>query len=101
MSKYEGHTPGEWEAHPVNRTGALSIRQKGDNRSRWIAHTINQGHKTLAEGQANARLMADAPTFYQALKEISVLLSDGKGGEHQCCCSKCPAMKIARKVLDE
>ena len=67
MGKYDGHTPGPWGTWYSEGGGPekrAAIRSKN---GWWIAPVVN--------GDANARLIADAPLLAARVEELEELLS--------------------------
>lgn len=75
------HTPGPWECHPDDLAEGLY----------WVLPEAT----TVAEDEANARLIAAAPEMKEALEAIRDLGSDGEhsGDRHARC------RDIARRAL--
>ena len=65
-SKYEGHTPGPWEASPIE--GSFRHRVSTTNGQIPLVESYTGwGHDS---DHANARLIADAPTLLEENKRL-------------------------------
>ena len=67
MSK---HTPGKWRIGNTSSTEQDIFNADG---SIFIGFVSNTNTQSLEENKANARLIAVAPTMYEALESISKL----------------------------
>ena len=66
------HTQGKWVAHQIEETGEFAIFSLNT----FIAQTENpmiNEEPTKSEKQANAKLIASAPEFLEALKAMTKL----------------------------
>lgn len=74
-TKYEGHTPGPWQQQ--NKYGVFVLDAVGlvKNTICWTA--LNNNTRT-AENEANARLIADAPTLLAENIRLREALADVK-----------------------
>lgn len=80
-------THGPWEAHPVDMSGRLSVRQKGDVGSRWLAHVVVSGYITPSQGRDNARFIAAASPYavldlLARIEELEERVRDFENDEH-------------------
>lgn len=67
LSKYEGHTPGPWEAKGPDWYGDYNIAQIGTNPA--IGAVVINGRAPDVV-MANANLFADAPTILEYAREL-------------------------------
>ena len=72
------HTPAPWVAYVApsdTEKSSIDIRFDRDDRYEWVAsvHTQFEGR---GNGEANARLIASAPSMYDLLKSLHQLVAD-------------------------
>jgi len=74
-TKTSNHTPGPWQLHPQTRDIIADYFESGDSSASYaqIASIIGDPHIQPVP-QANARLIAAAPTMYAVLVNLKVWL---------------------------
>lgn len=66
---YEGHTPGPWEA---DDSEVYTVNGRD-----WVAESLDM--KNTERGNANARLIADAPLMAERIEQACVLIGKWLG----------------------
>ena len=74
MSTQTKHTPGPWEAYPHSKEPVTTII---GNRTDGIAKVLASGNRDLDD--ANARLIAAAPSMLEALKQAAFAIPTTHG----------------------
>ena len=74
--KFEGHTPGPWEMHPVSSVVGSLISWGDISKGENVCAVMPQKHKAVCE--ANACLIAAAPDLLKELEAQSSELADLK-----------------------